>query len=337
MTDPEEEEQSSQNEENKPKELNSQDPNAGDPENYYGGEYQPKQITPIISPITAAFIGLIGGFFLYQIVGGILTLLVLGFDIENAPVNGVRLMTAGGQILFMLLPALVFSKWFYEDVTEIIRFHKTTLKETGIFLVGSIVLAPLMQFYLSIQTHYFDKLAASSSFFNWVKSTLDSLNDLIEKTFGNLLTANSIPEGILVLLVIAVVPALCEEVMFRGFIQRSFEFKMKPFTAALVTAVFFGLYHFNPYGILPLIGLGLYFGWAAYMSNSIFVPIILHFFNNFTAVIIYFIFGDDDLVNTAGDSGADLTSSFTGIVFLSVLFFGIILYIKKYYKERKLT
>jgi membrane protease YdiL (CAAX protease family) len=332
MTDPENSENPQENE-NKPEEFQPIGPEQDEAteENY---EYPPKQITPVISPVAAGFIGLVGGFFLYQIVGGVLTFLILGFDIENAPVNGVRLMTAAGQILFILLPALMFSKWFYEDVTEIIRFHKTTLKETGLFLLGSIVLTPLLQYYLTVQTYFFDKLAESYPFFEWLKSMLDSLNELIEKTFGNLLYAGSIPEGMLVIFVIAVVPALCEEVMFRGFIQRSFEFKMKPFRAALLTAVFFGLYHFNPYGILPLIGLGLYFGWAAYMSNSIFVPIVLHFVNNFSAVIIYFIFGDDDLINTAGDSGADLTSSLLFVIILLMLFFGIIFYIKKYYKER---
>jgi hypothetical protein len=80
-----------------------------------------KQIHPLISPIAAAIIGLAGGFFLYQIVGGALTLLIFGMDMKSAPVNAVRLLTAGGQILFILLPALVFAKWFYEDVSAIIR------------------------------------------------------------------------------------------------------------------------------------------------------------------------------------------------------------------------
>ena len=38
-------------------------------------------IYPLISPIAAAFLGLIGGFFLYQFVGGILTFVIFGFDL----------------------------------------------------------------------------------------------------------------------------------------------------------------------------------------------------------------------------------------------------------------
>ena len=75
---------------------------------------------PLISPVAAAFLGLIGGFILYQFLGGLMTLLIFGFDIEAAPVNGLRFMTIIGQILFIMLPALFFSKWIYGDVLKII-------------------------------------------------------------------------------------------------------------------------------------------------------------------------------------------------------------------------
>ena len=73
-------------------------------------ENSDEQIKSNISPIAAAFIGLVGGFFLYQFVGGLLSLIVFGFDLDKAPINGLRLMTMAGQILFILLPALIFSK-----------------------------------------------------------------------------------------------------------------------------------------------------------------------------------------------------------------------------------
>ncbi len=294
-----------------------------------------RKITPQISPVAAAIIGLVGGFFLYQIVGGILTLLVFGFNLDKAPVNGVRLMTMAGQILFILLPALVFSKWFYEDVSAIIRVKTPRLTEIALFTLGIIVLTPLLQNYIYIQNFFFDKLAASSPFFHSVKSFFDSMNDLVEKTYGNLLDAKSIPEGFLVVLVVAVVPALCEEVMFRGFIQRSLEFKLKPVWAALITAVFFGIYHFSPYGLIPLISLGFYFGFAAYKSNSIAVPMFLHFLNNFTAIILYFIYGNDELLNSSVSKDVDLTSSFVTLFLLILAFIGVIILIRKYYSSKR--
>ena len=290
---------------------------------------------PLISPIAAAFLGLIGGFLLYQIGGGLLTVLIFGIDIEAAPVNGLRLMTIAGQILFILLPALVFTKWIYRDVSSIISLKIPRLSEIAFFTLGIIILTPMLQSYLYIQNYFIDYLARNYSAINSIKSLLDSLNELIEKTFGNLLKADNLPEMLLVVIAIAIVPALSEEVMFRGFIQRSFEQKIKPFWAAFITAVFFSLYHFNPYGILPLMILGLYFGFAAYTSQSLIVPIILHFINNFSAVMFYHIIGDDELISTKVIDPEGLGSSVIYFFTLLVLFAVIIFSIRRYYFKLK--
>jgi uncharacterized protein len=292
-------------------------------------------IYPRISPISAAFIGLIGGFFLYQVMGGTMHLLIFGSDLSAAPANGVRLITMAGQILFILLPALILSKMVYEDVTEIIRFRKPDYKEVLLFCAGIIILTPLLQYYLYIQNYFLAEWAKFSPFINSVKTLFDSLNEMVEGAYGNLLRANNIFEALLVVIVIAVVPAITEEVMFRGYIQRSFEFKFKPVWAALFTAIFFGLFHFNFYGLIPLIALGFYFGFAAYTTNSIFVPVFLHFLNNFSAVMLFFIFGDEELINSASVPETELGSSvFMFFVFL-VLFIGIIGFIRNYSRKIK--
>jgi membrane protease YdiL (CAAX protease family) len=306
-------------------------------ENRFGPEIETKKsIIPKIHPIGAAFIGLFGGFFLYQLVGGLLVAAVFGFDLENAPVNSIRLMTIAGQILFILVPALLFAFVFYEDVTHIIRFHAPNWVEVLLFVIGIFVLSPLLQSYVYIQNFFIEQLANKFYFIQDLKELVDSLNNLLEKSYGSLIKADNILEIILVVIVIALTPAVCEEVMFRGFIQRSFEFKLKPVWAAFITAIFFGLYHFNVYGTIPLIALGFYFGFAAYVSNSIFIPIVLHFINNFIAVMIYFIVGEDDLLGTSTPPDFQLASTVLAFFILLILFSGIIVIIK-YYSRRKLS
>ncbi len=294
-------------------------------------------IQPQIHPIAAAFIGLIGGFILYQIVGGVITLLIFGMNLDTAPVDAVRLMTMAGQILFMLLPALLFSKWFYLDVSAVIRTRVPSWKEFALFGIGIIILTPLLQYFITVQNYFIDIWAESSPFIHSIKSALDSLNDLVEKTYGNLLTAHNFYEALLVILVVAVVPAVCEETMFRGFIQKSFELKIKPVWAALITAVFFGIYHFNPYGMIPLIVLGFYFGFAAYMSNSILVPMSLHFTNNFIAIMVYFLIGNEDLINSKPGGDVDLNSAVLMIILLSLIMIGLIITIRKFYSKQITT
>ena len=299
-------------------------------------EFSLSEIKPAISPVAAAFIGLIGGLFLYQIVGGMITLLIFGLKIENAPVNSVRLMTMAAQVLFILLPALLFTKWFYVDITRVLRVKIPNIKELSLFTLGIIILTPLLENYVLIQTWCIDQLALHYHLINVVKSFLDKMNDFMENTYGNLLKPNSWAEGGLIILIVAIVPALCEETMFRGFIQRSFEFKMKPFWAALITAVFFGLYHFNPYDLIPLIALGFFFGFASYTSNSILVPMFLHFLNNFAAIMMYFIAGDKKLLENTPDPNVDLKSAFVILFILLILFIGVIFLIKRFYSQKEM-
>lgn len=296
-------------------------------------EFSLTPIKPGISPVAAAFIGLFGGFFLYQFVGGLITILIFGMDLEKAPVNAMRLMTMGGQVLFILLPALLFTKWFYVDITRIMRIKLPDIREISLFTLGIVIITPLIQYYIIIQNFYIEKLAKYNPTVNAIKNYLDELNKLVEKTYVNLITANNAFEGMLIVLVIAFVPAICEEAMFRGFIQRSFEFKVKPFWAAFITAVFFGVYHFNPYALIPLVGLGFYFGYAAYTSNSIFIPVFLHFLNNFTAVMVYFTLGEKDLLENTASTNVDLHSTVVRFFVLLVLFAGVIFLIKRYYKR----
>ena len=292
---------------------------------------------PLISPVAAAFLGLVGGFILYQFLGGLMTLLIFGFDLEAAPVNGLRFITILGQILFIMLPALLFSKWIYGDISKIISFKLPGWKELLLFILGIIILTPLLQSYLYIQNYFVEQWAQTSQFINSIKILLDSLNELIEKTFGNLIHANNLIEMLLVIITISIVPAICEEVMFRGYIQRSFGFKFKPHTAAILTAVFFSLYHFNPYGFIPLATIGFYLGFAAYTSQSLFIPIILHFLNNFFAVMLYFIIGDDELFQSNVSDAASLDTNVMYFVLLLFLFVALMFFIRNYYKKSKNT
>ena len=292
-----------------------------------------KIIEPTMSPLAAAFTGLAVVFVLYQIGGSILTLIIFGFDLESANINAMRLMTVGGQILFILVPALVFAKLIYEDVGTIIRFKIPNIKEVGAFVFGLILLAPLLQSYLYLQNFLINKLAENFHVVHTIKDMLDSLDKLVNETYSELLRSNSIFEASFIIVVVAVVPAICEETFFRGFVQQSFEFRIKPIWAALITAIFFALYHFNPYGMIALLILGFFFGFAAYRSNSIFIPIILHFTNNLIAIVTFFLLGEEEFIQSeVTDPNQIGFSLFLFIIFL-LLFVGYIFILNKYYSK----
>lgn len=292
-------------------------------------------LEPKIPPITAAIIGLVGVFVLYQFGGSILVITILGFDFTG-DVNAFRMLTIAGQLLFILLPALVLSKMVFEDVGKVIRFKFPQLREVIVFALGLLLLNVALQSYLYVQNFLLNELAAAVPFIDQAKNLLDQFDKNIEESYAKLLVANSIWESLLVVFVVAVTPAICEEIFFRGYVQRTFEMKYTLLKSAFLTAIFFGLYHFHPYQIIPLISLGLYFGYTAYKSNSIFIPVILHFLNNFIAILMFFFIGKEDLSNPTVTSVADFQLSIFLFISLSILFILLIVFFNRtYYRYSK--
>ncbi|MFA7418421.1 MAG: CPBP family intramembrane glutamic endopeptidase [Melioribacteraceae bacterium] len=295
---------------------------------------EPRKIFSTMQPATAAFIALVGIFITYQIGGAILTLLIFGLNFDKADVNQMRLLTMGGQIMLMLLPTLLFARYVYPaHITQILRVKFPKPKEIGIFIAGLILLTPLLQSYLFLQNYFLDKAADLFPILRKLTNVLDQLDKMVEQTYGELLKATSVFEASFVIFVVAIIPALCEEILFRGLVQKSFEQKFKPYFSIFITSLFFGLYHFNPYGLVALVALGFYFGFAAYKSDSIFIPMILHFINNFLAVIAFLVLGSDELMSTnIKHDGLILPQIFVFLITLA-LFIGFIFFVTKNYTK----
>jgi sodium transport system permease protein len=88
------------------------------------------------------------------------------------------------------------------------------------------------------------------------------------------------------ILVIAFLPAVFEELLFRGVIFNSFNKRYNFTVGIIVSALLFGVYHMNwIQGVYAFI-FGLALAYMYYRSNSIFVPITFHFINNLLATLI---------------------------------------------------
>lgn len=91
------------------------------------------------------------------------------------------------------------------------------------------------------------------------------------------------------LLIIAIWPALCEELLFRGVMLPSYERYFKnPLAAVCLTGMFFGLMHGQPSGAPGHIFLGIVMGALVVMTGSLWAGILYHFVNNATAVCLSF-------------------------------------------------
>ncbi|MDD3962074.1 MAG: CPBP family intramembrane metalloprotease [Bacteroidales bacterium] len=85
---------------------------------------------------------------------------------------------------------------------------------------------------------------------------------------------------------IALVPAVGEELVFRGVLFRIFhKWIRNVHGVVVVTALLFSFMHMQFYGFFPRLFLGIMFGYLFVFTRSIWVPMFVHFINNGTAVI----------------------------------------------------
>ncbi len=88
------------------------------------------------------------------------------------------------------------------------------------------------------------------------------------------------------LLVIALTPAVCEELLFRGVVFHSLKEKSRPFAAMVVTAAIFGAYHLSLVKFIPTGLLGFALCYVVYRTGSIFPAMLMHFMNNACSVLL---------------------------------------------------
>lgn len=88
------------------------------------------------------------------------------------------------------------------------------------------------------------------------------------------------------LFVVAIMPAICEEIFFRGFLFTSFRGKKSVKGAILGSAILFAFMHIEFIKILPITILGSALAYSVYKSGSIYVSMLIHFLNNGLAVVV---------------------------------------------------
>jgi membrane protease YdiL (CAAX protease family) len=91
------------------------------------------------------------------------------------------------------------------------------------------------------------------------------------------------------MVIIAVLPAICEELLFRGVLQQELiRWFKNPHVGIILASFIFGAIHFQFYGLFPRMALGMVLGYLYYWSKNIWVPIVGHFMNNgFTLLFLY--------------------------------------------------
>ena len=168
-----------------------------------------------LDPVPFAILSLALIFLLYQFIAGGITLLLFGMKITDDNADLVRTATMVGQVLFILIPTILLVKSRKERIVQFFRLAVPDYKEIILTVIAVFALQQVLQGYMVLQ----DAVPLPHP----LQQLVEEIKKMFEETYRVLVTAHSPGEFIFVVIVIALTPAVCEELLFRGLVQRSFE------------------------------------------------------------------------------------------------------------------
>lgn len=152
-----------------------------------------------------------------------------------------------------------------------------------------------------------------------IEEMMRSMEDSALETTNLLFSGKTLGTLILNLTVVAGFAAISEELFFRGALQQFIQEKFKKgHVAVWLTALVFSLVHFQFYGFLPRLFLGAILGYLFLYTKNLWAPILFHFLNNATVIILNFFWSDREWYNIIEE--VSITPAFASIAFVSLTF-----------------
>ncbi len=244
-----------------------------------GGIRNPSKLTlifPIIVLIPLMIMGnIFGSGLLYLLelgTGQQLASLIQGGEIETAEGrNFMRWASLIGHLSTFALPAFL-TVWIVDKKrwAEAVGLHR--LPSFGDAVLG--ILFILTSFPIAQLAVRFYRLIP-------LPENLKNIGSTTESLINSMVVMNSPSEVVLSIVVISLAPALGEELVFRGIIQKTLYglFRYK-WISVWVTALIFGVFHFQFDKLLPLFALGAVLGLLFLWTKNLWVPILAHAFIN---------------------------------------------------------
>ena len=241
---------------------------------------------------------LIAVMLLYPVVGGLLFLLVSGgsneplslLSLDKSLLPSIRVIQAVGQIFLLALPVIVLAGWHtrhdhasFSGALAFLGIGKGVDIGTAALAVGGIfLLQPLLYTITAFQDYALWPALGSAG------QEVVRQRDVMESFIRELALVRSVPEFFSVAFVFALTPAICEELLFRGYIQQNYTTSMPSGAAVLLTGSIFAFFHLSAANLLPLALLGWYIGYIYAGTGNLAMPFVVHLANNMAALILLF-------------------------------------------------
>ena len=174
---------------------------------------------------------------------------------------------------------------------------------------------------------------ALSGIENWMRESEEKAMELTEA----LIHMDNVGQLVFNLFLIAIIPAVGEELLFRGLVQKFFGAWTNNYHIGIwVAAILFSALHFQFFGFFPRLALGVLFGYLLVSTGSLWIPIFAHFINNATALVLSYFYGFNTMENEVEKLGTSPDTTML-IIPSAILFFGFLYFFFKKAKEEKFS
>ena len=243
-------------------------------------------------------------------------------------INAMKIAQAVSAILAFIVPAMLFAYISSEKKFAYLKLNNGFSMLLGLATVVLVFAAmPVINWTGELNSHL-TLPNFMSGIENWIKSSEESAKKITDA----FLQMNGITDLIVNVIIIALLAAVGEELLFRGAMQNVFlEWTKNKHVAVWITAILFSALHAQFYGFLPRMLLGVVLGYLYIWSGSLWLSMLFHFLNNGMAVFISYLIGKGSISEKAETIGSGDTPIY--FVALSVVICAGLMFV--IYKNRK--
>ena len=251
-------------------------------------------------------------------------------DFSKLPNAWLGMIFGQGLGSFM---GFIGTAWFYWRIIEKKSWKDLDFEKVPTLAVFGMVV--LVEVAFMGFNGWLQELNQSVSFPESLKNVevlLKGMEDKLAETTKFFTEFTSFWQFLLAFFVIAVIAGIGEELIFRGLIMRKILLGTgNPHVAIWVSAFIFAAIHFQFYGILPRMMLGVLFGYFYLWTGNIRVPIFAHIFNNGFAITIMYLH-NIGIVKADLESMDDVPLSIVGFSLIATI--GLMFLLKNYTKNQ---
>lgn len=234
----------------------------------------------------------IAGLFLATIIGSQIWVHMTGKNFSDMqkgmsdPANSdiMKFIQAVTAIIGFFIPTLITAALLNRRPIKLLGFSSRDIKPSQVGLVILLIGASLL--VATSLSHITNNIPIPQG---W-KIRFDRLEEEYNRQVSAIITLKNSKDYILALVIMAFLPALCEETLFRGGLQNFLTRGTNlPWLSIVVVSILFSLAHFSFYGFLSRFFLGVVLGALFHYSGKLWLSILAHFINNALAITVLYI------------------------------------------------